>query len=117
MPEIQVTGREGWIKLNSSSDLPYSVAPGLSYRRFAKIRHDMMAAGEQDPIVPEVPSPPQGSATSDGQGGDQHGPSHTSTPGNFHSECSSLCSSSFVTCLDYFFFSERAFAGVAHILD
>ena len=32
VPEIQVSGGEGWIKLHSLSDLPYSVPSGLSYR-------------------------------------------------------------------------------------
>ena len=82
VPEIQVTGREGWTKLHSTSDLSYSVASGLSYRRFAKIRHDMMAAGQQDPIVPEIPTPPEGMSTSEDLGGVQHGPGRTSTPGN-----------------------------------
>ena len=83
MPEIQVTGREGWIKLHSTSDLPLSVPSGLSFRRFAKLRHDKIAAGLQDPIVPVVSTPPGGS-TSDDIGGVQHGPGRTSTPGNYN---------------------------------
>ena len=45
VPEIQVSGGEGWIKLHSLSDLPYSVPSGLSYRRFAKLRHDQIVTG------------------------------------------------------------------------
>ena len=82
VPEIQVSGREGWTKLHSLADLPYSVALGLSYRRFAKIRHDMIAEGLQDPLVPVVPAPPEGSLPSEGLGGVQHRPGRTSTPGN-----------------------------------
>ena len=82
VPEIQVTGGEGWIKLYSVSNLPYSVPPGCSFRRFAKLRHDIVAAGGSDPIVPVPPTPPETSTSSEANGGVQHGPSATSTPGN-----------------------------------
>ena len=58
--------------------MPY----GLSFRRFAKLRHDKISAGLQDPIVPVVSTPPGGS-TSDDIGGVQHEPGRTSTPGNY----------------------------------
>ena len=83
VPEIQVSGGEGWIRLHSSADLLYSVPSGLSYRPFAKLRHDQIAAGLRDPIVPQVSTPP-GESTSEEPGGVQHGPSRTSTPGNFY---------------------------------
>ena len=57
------------------------MASGLTFRRFAKIRHDMMAAGEKNSIVPEVPTPPEDSTTSEDHGGVLHGPGLTSTPG------------------------------------
>ena len=75
VPEIQVVGGEGWIQLKSTADLPYSVPPGLNYR------HEQMAAGLRDPIVPEVSTPPKETTSGDG-GGVQSGPCCTSTPGN-----------------------------------
>ena len=114
VPEIQVSGGEGWIKLHSSSDLPYPVASGLTFRRFAKIRHDMMAAGEKDPIVPEVPTPPEDSTTSDDHGGVLHGPGLTSTPGECFTYFVFLFYFSLFSSLSYiFYFSERSNTGVA----
>ena len=81
VPEIRVAGGEGWIQLKSLTDLPYSVPPGLKYRRFTKLRHDQMATGHRDPLVPEVSTPLE-VETSGAGGGVQSGPSHTSTPGN-----------------------------------
>ena len=81
VPEIQVSGGGDWIQLHSCSDLPYSVPVGLSYRCFAKLRHDDMAAGLRDPLVPEVSTPPE--EPSEGLGGVQHGPGRTSTPCKF----------------------------------
>ena len=80
VPEIQVTGGEGWIKLYSVANLPYSVPPGYSFRRFSKHRHDIVSSGGSDPLVPVPPTPPENPPSSGSLGGLQHGPAATSTP-------------------------------------
>ena len=76
----------------------------------------MMAAGEKDPIVPEVPTPPEDSTTSEDHGGVLHGPGLTSTPGNcFIYVVFLICFSfhCFLLYLVFFCFSERSSTGVA----
>ena len=52
----------------------------IFFRRFAKLRHERIATGLQDPLVSVVSTPPVES-TSGEDGGVQSGPHRTSTPG------------------------------------